>query len=154
MATIGEKKLEVPIKDFDTEDYDEVVVIDKSEKTSIDLINADAKELLVYFCDRFKLAHGYEYKLSWVKELSIFKSFKERYELDAGPMIEILFDKYGGIMNGGVMTVTAFSKGSKWIQDRLYIELQSCKSKAAEPKINVEGLMSSNDFLNRFSMGK
>jgi len=68
-------------------------------------------------------------------------------------MIEILFDKYNGVINDGVMTVTAFSKGSKWIQDRLYIELQSNRAKNAEPKVSTEGLMKSDDFLKRLSLG-
>jgi hypothetical protein len=55
-------------------------------------------------------------------------------------------------MNDGIMTVTAFSKGSKWIQDRLYIELQQCRAKENEPKVNSEGLMGSNDFLKRMSL--
>jgi len=158
MVTIGDKHLEVPIKDFDNDSYDEVVEVVEPVRASevtvaIDLVSADAKGLLTYFIARFKEAHGYDYISEWVKELSIMKSYKDRYGPDAGPMIEILFDKYAGVINGGVMTVTAFSKGSKWIQDRLYIELQSCRAKAQEPKINVEGLMNSNDFLNRFSVG-
>ena len=67
-------------------------------------------------------------------------------------MVQLLFDKYDGIINGGVMTVTAFSKGSKWIQDKLYIELQQSRVKE-EPVIPAEGLMDSNDFLRKLSLG-
>jgi len=157
MAQIGEKHLE-EIKDFDNDNYDEVVEVKVPESASdatikIDLVIADGRQLLTYFIARFKQAHGYDYVSEWVKELSVMKSFKERYGNDAGPMIEILFDKYNGIINDGVMTVTAFSKGSKWIQDRLYIELQNSRNKANEPKVNSEGLMGSNDFLKRLSLG-
>ena len=50
------------------------------------------------------------------------------------------------------MTVTAFSKGSKWIQDKLYIELRQDIIKENEPKPNLEGLMDSNDFLKRLAL--
>ena len=158
MAQIGEKHLE-EIKDFDNDNYDEVVEVKQEVKSSdpsiqIDLISADGRQLLSYFITRFREAHGYDYISEWVKELAVMKSFKDRYGPDAGPMIEILFDKYNGIINDGVMTVTAFSKGSKWIQDRLYIELQSCRNKANEPQVNSEGLMGSSDFFKRFSVDK
>jgi len=154
MAKIGEKHLEI-INDYDNDNYDEVVEVKEQVRVSevkIDLISAEGKELLGYFIARFKEAHGYDYVSEWVKELAVMKSFKQRYGPDAGPMIEILFDKYNGIINDGVMTITAFSKGSKWIQDRLYIELQSCRNKANEPQVNSEGLMGSGDFFKRFSV--
>ena len=156
MAKIGEKHLE-EIKDYDNDNYDEVVEVKEPVRASqsnvkMDLVSADGKDLLGYFIARFKEAHGYDYVSEWVKELAVMKSFKDRYGPDAGPMIEILFDKYNGIINDGVMTITAFSKGSKWIQDRLYIELQSCRNKANEPQVNSEGLMGSGDFFKRFSV--
>ena len=49
------------------------------------------------------------------------------------------------------MTLTAFSKGSKWIQDTLYIELQQDKIKE-EKRPSSEGLMSTDDFLKRFAV--
>ena len=67
-------------------------------------------------------------------------------------MVELLFDKYCGIINNQIMTVTAFSRGSKWIQDKLYIELQQSRIKE-EPAPKVEGLMDSNDFLRKLSLG-
>jgi len=63
-----------------------------------------------------------------------------------------LFDKHKGKINDQVMTLTAFSKGSKWIQDTLYIELQQDKIKE-EKRPSSEGLMSSGLFLDRFSNG-
>ena len=154
MTTVAKKSIDGVIQDYDDDNYDEVVEV-KSEvnpsDTTIDLANADSKELLLYFAKRFKETQGFEYNIEWIKEIAILKSFKERYNLDAGPMIALLFDKYNGIINGGVMTVTAFSKGSKWIQDKLYIELNQDKIKEQEAPINIEGLMSSNDFLERFA---
>ena len=148
------KSIDGTIQDYDDDNYDEVVEVKTEVNPSdapIDLVTADHKELLLYFAKRFKETQGFEYNIEWVKEIAILKSFKERYNLDAGPMIALLFDKYNGVINGGVMTVTAFSKGSKWIQDKLYIELNQDKIKEQEAPINIEGLMSSNDFLERFA---
>ena len=143
------------MQDYDNDSYDEVVEVKPEAEAptteNINLAEAQAKELLIYFAQRFKETQGFEYTVEWVKEIAILKSFKERYGLDAGPMIALLFDKYNGVINGGVMTITAFSKGSKWSQDKLYIELNQDKIKEAEPPINIEGLMDSNDFLQRFA---
>jgi len=141
--------------DYDDDSYDEVVevkVIESKEElvASIDLVNASPRDLLLYFSDRFKEKHGYTYNIEWVKETSIFKSFKERYGVDAGPMIALLFDKHGGKLNDLVMTATAFSKGSKWIQDTLYIELQQQKLKE-QNRNSTEGLMNTDDFIERFA---
>ena len=140
---------------YDDDSYDEVVevkVIESKEElvASIDLATAGARDLLLYFSDRFKEKHGYTYNIEWVKETSIFKSFKERYGADAGPMIALLFDKHGGKLNDLVMTATAFSKGSKWIQDTLYIELQQQKQKEKN-RNSTEGLMNTDDFIERFA---
>ena len=144
-----EKKLDVPIRDYDSDNYDEEIVVEVKEPGPWD--DTEPKDLLNYFTRRFKEVHGYEYVVSWVKELAIMKAFQERYQQDAGPMIELLFDKYAGSLNGSVMTVTAFSRGSKWIQDRLYIELQ--QSKVKEETVKVEGLMDSSDFFRKISLG-
>jgi len=154
--TVEKKTVDGPIQDYDNDSYDEVVqILEVREETfteSIDLASAKPKDLLVYFANRFKEVHGYEYVVSWEKEMAVMKAYKERYAESAGPMIALLFDKYGGEINGGIMTVTAFSKGSKWIQDKLYIELNRDKIKEAEPKPNVEGLMDSSDFLKRIAI--
>lgn len=155
MTMVGKKSINGPIQDYDGDSYDEVVEV-KSETEApttenINLEEAQPRDLLLYFAKRFKETQSFEYSIEWVKEIAILKSFKERYNLDAGPMIALLFDKYNGVLNGQVMTITAFSKGSKWIQDKLYIELNQDKIKEQEPPINVEGLMDSNDFLGRFT---
>ena len=154
MSTVGEKKLELPIRDYDNDSYDEVIEVPTTEARpalEIDLAGASPKELLVYFAARFKEVHGYEYVIEWVKEIAVFKSFKERYGVDAGPMVALLFDKYRGVVNDGVMTVTAFSKGSKWIQDKLYVELRETKLRE-ENRPSTQGLMSTDDFLKRFTV--
>jgi len=154
MTTVEKKSIDGPVQDYDNDSYDEVVAV-KTEAnptdTVVDLTQADARDLLLYFAKRFKETQNFEYSIEWVKEIAILKSFKERYALDAGPMIGLLFDKYNGVLNGQVMTITAFSKGSKWIQDKLYIELNQDKIKEQEPPVNIEGLMDSNDFLERFA---
>jgi len=154
--TVEEKSFDGPLENYDDDDYD--VVVEVQEITSkeelvkeLDLTRADARQLLLYFCSRFKETHGYDYNVDWVKETSILKSFRERYGIDAGPMIRHLFDKHKGKINDQVMTLTAFSKGSKWIQDTLYIELQQDKIKE-EKRPSSEGLMSTDDFLKRFAV--
>ena len=151
-----EKKFDGPLADYDDDSYDEFVVVEPAASKEelvkeLDLTKADARELLLYFCSRFKETQGYEYNVDWVKETSILKSFKERYGIDAGHMIRILFDKHKGKINDQVMTLTAFSKGSKWIQDTLYIELQQDKIKE-ENRPSSEGLMSTDVFLARFNV--
>jgi hypothetical protein len=148
------KKFDRDLTNYDVDSYDDVIVTSPIESkkdlvASIDLVNATPRELLIYFSDRFKETHGYAYNVEWVKESAIFKSFKERYGVDAGPMIALLFDKHKGKLNDLVMTATAFSKGSKWIQDTLYIELQQEKLRN-ENRNSTEGLMNTNDFIERF----
>jgi hypothetical protein len=154
--TIEEKKFNGPLANYDDDSYEEAVeltaVSSKEEFVKeLDLTKVDVRELLLYFCSRFKETQGYEYNVEWVKETAILKSFKERYGIDSGPMIKLLFDKHQGKINDQVMTLTAFSKGSKWIQDTLYIELQQDRIKE-EKRPSSEGLMSTDDFLARFNV--
>jgi len=137
------------LKDFDNDSYEEVVVIEP--KDEVDLEKVTPRELLIYFANRFKETQGFEYTVDWVKEMGIFKAYIERYKTDAGPMVRLLFDKYNCVLNGQVMTATAFAKGSKWIQDKLYIELHQDIIKESEPQPSVEGIMDSGSFLKRFS---
>ena len=150
------KKIDGDPVNYDNDSYDEVVEVKVAESreelvAGIDLVIASPRDLLIYFADRFKETHGYAYNVDWVKESAIFKSFKERYGVDAGPMVAVLFDNHKGKLNDLVMTATAFSKGSKWIQDTLYIELQQQKLKE-ENRNSTEGLMNTNDFIERFSI--
>ena len=154
--TVEEKSFDgVPVN-YDVDDYDDVIEVQvatsKEELVAeIDLSSASPRDLLLYFSNRYKETHGFEYVVEWVKEVAILKSFKDRYGVDAGPMIAHLFDKHKGSINGQVMTITAFSKGSKWIQDTLYIELQQNKIKE-ENKPSSEGLMDTDEFLKRFAV--
>ena len=152
--TVEEKSFNGNPVNYDVDSYDDVVEVQQVESkqemlAEINLASAAPREMLLYFSNRYKEIHGFEYVVEWVKEVAILKSFKERYGADAGPMIAHLFDKHKGVINGQVMTVTAFSKGSKWIQDTLYIELQQNKIKE-ENKPSSEGLMDTDDFLKRF----
>jgi hypothetical protein len=154
--TIEKKSFDGPLANYDDNSYDDVVEVVPVESKNelvkeIDLANAEPRELLIYFASRYKEVHGYEYVVEWIKEVAIFKSFKERYKVDAGPMVALLFDKHKGKINDMVMTVTAFSKGSKWIQDTLYIQLQQDKIKE-ENRPSSEGLMNTDDFLKRFAV--
>ena len=146
--------------DYDNDNYDDIVEADVGVvvPTSTPITNNVVKpvvvtprELLIYFANRYKEVHGFEHVIDWVKEIAIFKSFIERYNADAQPMVELLFDKHKGKINDMVMTPTAFSKGSKWIQDTLYIELQQNKIKE-ENRPSSEGLMDTNEFLKRFAI--
>ena len=153
--TVGEKKFDEPVRDYDNDSYDEVVVVEANEKSSqqeVDLVSATPKELLIYFANRFKETQGFEYNIEWIKEMAIFKSFKERYGEDAGPMLALLFDKYKCVINGDVLTATAFTQGAKWIQDKLYIELKKDIIRENTPGPDTEGLMHTNEFLKRFAI--
>jgi len=154
--TTNEKTFDGVPSDYDSDDYEECVeapIIESKQDLvkEIDLINASPRDLLIYFSNRYKQEHGFDYVIEWVKEIAIFKSFKERYGIDAGPMIALLFDMHHGKVNDVVMTATAFSKGSKWIQDKLYIELQQDKIKKNN-KPSSEGLMDTDEFLKRFAV--
>lgn len=155
MTVVGEKKFDEPVRNYDDDSYDEVIVVEANEKSAqvaIDLVNATPRELLIYFATRFKETQGFEYNVEWIKEMAIFKSFKERYKEDAGPMIAFLFDKYNCTINGDVLTATAFTQGAKWIQDKLYIELKKDIIRGSTPGPDTEGLMHTNDFLKRFAV--
>jgi hypothetical protein len=150
-----EKSFDGPLANYDDNSYDEIVevsVLESKEELvkELDLSDASPRDLLIYFASRYKEVHGFEYVVEWVKEVAILKSFKERYNRDAGPMIALLFDKHKGMINDTAMTITAFSKGSKWIQDTLHYELQQDRKKE-ENRPNSEGLMSTDDFLKRFT---
>jgi len=145
-----------PLANFDTDSYEDSVEIPvvESKKDLVkecDLINATPRELLLYFAERYKDTHGYAYVVEWIKEMAIFKSYKERYDINAGPMIQLLFDKHKGFLNDRICTATTFSKGSKWMQDILYSELQQNKIRE-ENRPSSEGLLDANDFLRRFAV--
>ena len=150
------KSFDGPFINYDEDDYDTVietqVVESKRELVEeVDLVKADARQLLLYFASRYKEIHGFDYVVDWVKDIAILKAFKERYGVDAGPMIRILFDQNKGKINDAVMTITAFSKGSKWIQDILHIEVQQNKLKE-ENKQSTEGLLNTDEFIKRFAI--
>jgi len=150
------KSFDGPLINYDEDDYDTVietqVVESKRELVEeVDLVKADARQLLLYFASRYKEIHGFDYVVDWVKDIAILKAFKERYGVDAGPMIRILFDQNKGKINDAVMTITAFSKGSKWIQDILHIEVQQNKLKE-ENKQSTEGLLNTDEFIKRFAI--
>jgi len=154
--TVEEKKFDGPLANYDDNDYDEIVEeqVTSSKQVlveDLDLANAEPRQLLLYFASRYKEVHGFEYVIEWVKEIAILKSFKERYGVNAGPMIKLLFDKHKGKINDMDLTLTAFTKGSKWIQDALYVELQQDKIKESN-RPSSEGLMSTDDFLKRFNV--
>lgn len=124
-----------------------------AERMRIDLYSASPKDLLLYFTNRFKMQHGYEYKTDWVKDLAVMKAFIGRYGPDAGHLIRILFDDFNGTWNGSALTVSAFSRGAKWIQDELYNQLKLGQQKAQKRETRqVERgvLLDSDSFLERF----
>jgi hypothetical protein len=150
------KSFDGPLANYDEDDYDAVIetpVVESKKDLveELDLEKADARQLLIYFASRYKEVHGFDYVVEWVKEIAILKSFKERYGVDAGPMIAILFDKNKGKINDAVVTITAFSKGSKWMQDILHIEVQQNKIKE-ENKQSTEGLLNTDEFIKRFAI--
>lgn len=165
------KQLDVPIRDFDTNGYDDIEFIPKERVETVAVIDEvkaepveehqqelalmDGRSLLHYFLNRFKEVHGYPYKPDYVKELKIFESFKSRYGSDAGHMVRVLFDNHQGKLaeTNGVITPTAFTKNAKWIQDMLYCEVQEEQKKTVKHE-SSEGLMTSDDFIRLFQMAK
>ena len=153
---VSEKALDGQLSNYDNDSYDDVVEVEpvaniKQMVKEIQLDAPTARDLLIYFANRYKEVHGFEYVIEWVKEIAIFKSFIERYGADAGPMVQLLFDKHAGKLDNIVLTATAFTKGSKWIQDKLYIEYQQDKKKQ-ENRASSEGLMDTDEFLKRFTV--
>ena len=153
---VSEKAFDVAPGEYDDDSYDDYQEVTQPDSINdlvkeVSLKDPTAKELLMYFANRYKEVHGFEYIVEWVKEVTIFKSFIERYGVDAGPMVELLFDKHAGKLDNMVLTVTAFTKGSKWIQDKLYIELQQNRIKQ-ENKPSSEGIMATDEFFSRFAI--
>lgn len=153
---VSEKVFDGAPGDYDADSYDDYEELQQPENiqqlvTDVPLESPTARDLLLYFANRYKEAHGFEYVVEWVKEIAIFKSFIERYGADAGPMVELLFDNHAGKLDNIVLTVTAFTKGSKWIQDKLYIELQQNRIKKAN-KPSSEGIMATDEFFSRFAI--
>lgn len=153
---VDEKTIDGELGNYDNDSYDDYVeapVIESKQDLlkEIDLSSVTPRELLLYFANRYKETHGFDYVVDWVKEVAIFKSFIDRYNQEAGYMVALLFDKHQGKINDMILTATAFSKGSKWIQDTLYIELQKKRQKE-ETKTSTEGLLNTNEFLKRFTV--
>ena len=80
------------------------------------------------------------------------KSFRQRYDADAGLMIQMLFDRYDGKWSGRPATVTAFCQGSKWITDTLYSDVQQKRSnrqRKVEVSSDGRGLLTSDELLRQ-----
>jgi hypothetical protein len=84
-----------------------------------------ARELMIYFLDRFKEVHGFPYKPMWVKDVNLMRKFLERYRAEARPMLEWFFDELRGQWNGQVQTPSVFAAGSAWVLDQIYVSWKS-----------------------------
>ncbi len=115
----------------------------------LDLTNP--RDLLVHFCKRFEETHNIPYVIEWDKETSYFKGFISRYGVDAPEIVDVLFDKFKGNINGNIITATGFSKGAKWIQDILFNALWEERNKKNKPSTTT-GTLDGEDFVNL--MGK
>lgn len=137
------------VKNVDV-DYNSVEEVVVSKEVSVDLRVMDSKALLMYFLQRFREVHGFQYRTDWAKEMAIMRSFKERYGPDAGLIIRCLFDDFKGKWGDQVASVTVFSKGSKWIQDQIYFRVTEQANKKQTPSVEGE-MLNSDDFLNKFN---
>jgi len=108
------------------------------------------RDLLVYFAKRFEETHKIPYVIEWDRETSCFKGFMARYGVDAPEIVDILFDKFKGSINGNIITATGFAKGSKWIQDILFNKMWEERNKKNKPA--ATGTLDGEDFVNL--MGK
>lgn len=109
------------------------------------------RDLLVYFAKRFEETHNIPYVIEWDKETSYFKGFMTRYGVDAPDIVDILFDKFKGNINGNIITATGFSKGAKWIQDILFNAMWEERNKKNKPS-TATGTLNGEDFVKL--MGK
>jgi len=150
---VSEKKFADKLVNIDV-DYDQVVVVkvEEVEKSDqVDIRSLDSKALLMFFLKRFREVHGYQYKSEWVKELAIMRSFVKRYGPEAGLIVESLFDDYGGKWRGQPISVTVFSSGSKWIQDKVYFYVKEKAEKQKKREASQKGdTLQIDDFLTKF----
>jgi hypothetical protein len=127
---------------------------EKSDSPTVDERKLDLtkpRDLLVYFAKRFEETHNIPYIIEWDKETSCIKGFMNRYGVDAPEIIDVLFDKFKGNINGNIITATGFSKGAKWIQDILFNALWEDRNKKNKPS-TATGTLDGEDFVNL--MGK
>lgn len=104
------------------------------------------RDLLVYFSEKFEKTHSIPYIIEWDKETSYFRGFIARYGVDAKDIVDILFDKFKGNINGNIITATGFSKGAKWIQDILFNAMWEERNKKNRPI--ATGTLNGEDFVN------
>jgi len=120
-------------------------IVEISNERKLDLTKP--RDLLVYFAKRFEETHSIPYIIEWDKETSYFKGFITRYGVDASDIVDVLFDKFKGNINGNMITATGFAKGSKWIQDILFNALWEARNKKNKPS-TATGTLNGEDFVN------
>lgn len=114
---------------------------------SANLYSLNARELLIYFLDRFHHQHGYPYKTDWDREQGVFTGFKKRYGTDSGSIVAHVFDIHHGYYSDEIITVGNFSVPCKWMQDKWYFEVQGRKQ-STRVVSTAEGLLTGNEFLS------
>lgn len=114
------------------------------------LESATPEQLLFYFMARYKLQHGYEYMMDKPKDSSTVRAFKNRYKEHSGAIIRLLFDRYRGKWAGQIQNTACLSRGSKWITDKLYSEVQEERKRGEERETRGE-ITSAESFLEMFS---
>jgi hypothetical protein len=120
-------------------------IVEIANERKLDLTKP--RDLLVYFAKRFEEIHNIPYIIEWDKETSFFKGFMARYGVEASGMVDVLFDKFKGNINGNIITATGFSKGAKWIQDILFNALWEERNKKNKTS-TATGTLDGADFVN------
>lgn len=115
-----------------------------------DLETASVDVLLFYFMARYKMQHGYEYMVDKPKDTATVRAFRTRYKEHSGAIIQLLFDKYKGRWGGEIQSTACLSRGSKWITDKLYSEVQEGRKREEERETRGE-ITSAESFLEMFS---
>jgi hypothetical protein len=137
------------IQNDDNEEQSNGNIVDFPAPRTLDLTKP--RDLLIRFSNRFEETHNIPYVIEWDRETSYFKGFIARYGIEAPGIVDILFDKFKGSINGTIITATGFSKGAKWIQDILFNALWEERNKKNKPS-TATGTLNGEDFVNL--MGK
>lgn len=98
------------------------------------------EQFVYYFKARYEKTHGVSYTVAGElkkKYVTVMRSFRGRYGPDAGLMMQVFFDEWGGKVRDETYGIEAFTVGNDWLQKRLLVAVQKRRikqRKAQQPK--------------------